>query len=400
MDLFQKRNYLNYINRERKGELILEKLEIYLLEGTLGDLPEKWNVQDIAKFHYSNIMKSLYLTDFPEAWKDGDMKNYMCTIGANDYFNKWTGEEFMPLEGTSLENLYSFVNKELADGSIVEGKKTGLPICGGNHQLLFYNKKYTDKVPETMEELIQFSEEAKKKHNLEYGFTMPTGGVYFILPFLYGFGADLWSTDNEAIPFEPLKKTIIMLKELIYDKKILPVKWEEPESVAYFKEQRSAYCIGGDWNIHEFDEASGHNLGVCEIPKLERECRSTANANYLFVTKHLKPELYENVEKLCKKMLSDEVQTQIMKELYRMPASVNYKMDTSQFDELMIKSYEIHKKAFIMPPLQSVTHMYHVLADMLEPNVIIRDTPEKLAEKVIYHLTDVKSYYENNLIKL
>lgn len=376
------------------------KLKIHLLQGTLGNLPDGWNVEDIAEFHYSDIMKSLYLTDFPEAWKIEGNKDFMCTVGANDYFNKWTGEEFAIMEETSLNKMYDLVNKELADGSKVEGKRTGLPICGGNHQLLFYNKKYTDKVPTTMDELIQFSEEARQKHNLEYGFTMPTGSCYFILPFLYGFGADLWSTDKEAIPFEPLKKTIAMLKEFIYERNILPIKWEEPECVANFKLEKSAYCIGGDWNISEYDIATGHNLGVCAIPTLERECRSTANASYLFVSKYLKPELYKNVEQLCEKMLSNDVQMQLMKDLYRMPAAKDFVVDTTQFDEKMIRSYEVYKKSFILPPLQEVTHMYHVLADMLEPNIIIREPLDDITEKVIYHLKQVNSYYENNLIKM
>ena len=44
--------------------------------------------------------------------------------------------------------------------------------------------------------------------------------------------------------------------------------------------------------------------------------------------------------------------------------------------------------------------MYHVLADLLEPNVLIRDNPEELTKKVILHLNDVESYYKNNLLKM
>ena len=49
---------------------------------------------------------------------------------------------------------------------------------------------------------------------------------------------------------------------------------------------------------------------------------------------------------------------------------------------------------FILPPLKEVSHMYHVLADLLEPNVIVSDSPEALAKDVIAKLKDTDSYYK------
>ena len=83
-----------------------------------------------------------------------------------------------------------------------------------------------------------------------------------------------------------------------------------------------------------------------------------------------------------------------------MPAARNFSIDKNNFDEKLLKSYEVYKRAFIMPPKKEVTHMYHVLADLLEPNVLIRDNPEELTKKVILHLNDVESYYKNNLLKM
>jgi maltose-binding protein MalE len=377
------------------GLNIMDKIEVYLLNSTLERLPEKWKVNEFMHFNYSDVMKSLYLDDFPNAWKQKDLRKKMATIGANDYFNKWTGEEFMNIDDTVLKSIYNNVRVELADGSIINGKRTGIPLAGGNHQLLFYNKNYVTEEPKTFDELIEMSEKVKSKYNLDYGFIFPTGACYFILPILYGFGADLWSTAaKDAIPFESLCKTIKYLKKLIYDKKILPIKWEQEQSMLCFMNGKAAFCIGGDWNIREFDEALEHKLGVCEIPSLERECRTTANASYLFLSKELEPELYKKVEIFCTKVLSYEIQTMIIKELYRMPASKNYEFNEDEFDELTVKSYEIYKKSFIMPPLKEVTNMYHVLADLLEPNVLISDTTENLAQSVLKQLEDVDSYYK------
>lgn len=377
----------------------MEKLQVYLLKETLGIVPEKWGVKEYATFHYSDVMKSLYLKDFPNAWEQEDLKNKLSTIGANDYFNKWTGDNFLYIEDTELNFLLDYVKPSLAEGSTIAGKKTGIPLFGGNHQLLFYNKKYVSDEPKTMDELIVTADEVKKQFNLDYGFVLPTGACYFILPFLYGFGAPLWADKGEPIPFDALVKTIELLRVLIYDKKSLPIKWEQAESIKCFTEEKAAYCIGGDWNIREFDEATNHNLGICEIPALDRCCRSTANASYLFLSRYLEPELYSNVKEMCKIFFSIDVQTEIMKNLYRMPAIKDYDMNAVEISDLLRSSYSVYESAYILPAKKEVTHMYHVLADMLEPYVIAHDSPEDIARKVMLHLEDVESYYKNNLLK-
>lgn len=378
----------------------MKKLEIFLLKETLGIVSENWNLHQYVNFHYSDVMKSLYLTDFPEAWKNEEIRKKIATIGANDYFNKWNNAEFMILESEEFDEIFRLTDEHLANGSIINGKRTGIPLAGGNHQLLFYNKKYVNEKPETMNDLICMSEKIKKEFNLEYGFVFPTGASYFILPFLYGYGADLWSSNLEAIPRLALYKTICWLKELIYDKAILPIKWEQAESKECFIQGKTAFCIGGDWNISEFDKATGHNLGICPIPKLDRECRSTANASYLFISKYLTNELFYNIKEFCKIFLSQEIQTKVISELYRMPAARDFTFNEDSFNELLSCSYKIYKKAYILPPQMEITHMYHVLADLLEPNVLISDTPENLTDKVLLHLKDVDSYYKNNLLKL
>lgn len=378
----------------------MDKLEIFLLKETLGVVPEDWSLNQYVNFHYSDVMKSLYLIDFPEAWKNNELKKRIATIGANDYFNKWNSEEFMILENEEFDEIFQLTDEHLTNGSIVNDKRTGIPLVGGNHQLLFYNKNYVNEKPETMGDLIYMSEKVKNKFNLDYGFVFPTGASYFILPFLYGYGADLWSSSANGISRLALYKTICMLRELIYDKSILPIKWEQKESNKCFINGKTAFCIGGDWNISEFKNVIGHNLGICEIPKLDRECRSTANASYLFISKYITKDLYYNIKEFCEIFLSQKIQTKVINELYRMPAARTFIFDEDDFDKILTSSYKVYQKAFILPPKKEITHMYHVLADLLEPKVLISDTPDKLTDKVLIYLEDIDTYYKNNLLKL
>lgn len=373
----------------------MNKLNLYILKSTFEYLPETWMVSENCKINYSETMKDLYLDDFPKAWSNKNLRVNMGTIGANDYFNKWTGNEFLYLEDTKLNDIYELVKDELADGSIIDGKRAGIPLSGGNHQLLFYNKKFVGNIPTTFNELISMSEKIKKKYKLEYSFVMPTGACYFILPILYGFGAELWSKPNtEPISEEALYKTIVLLSDLIYDREILPVKWEQEDSMKYFMEGKAAFCIGGDWNISQFQKALDFNVGVCEIPKLERACRSNSNANYLYISKYANSEVIDNAVKFCKKVLNKKNQDSIIKELYRMPAMKDYEFDENEFDQIMIDSYKVYKKSFILPPLKEVSHMYHVLADLLEPNVLVSDSPEVITKSVIQELKNLNSYYK------
>jgi len=140
----------------------MDKLEIFLLKETLGVISSSWNLHQYANFHYSDVMKSLYLIDFPEAWQNDELRQRIATIGANDYFNKWNSEEFMTLEGEEFDEIFQLTNQRLANGSIINGKRTGIPLAEGNHQLLFYNRNYVNEKPETMNDLIYLSEKIRK----------------------------------------------------------------------------------------------------------------------------------------------------------------------------------------------------------------------------------------------
>ncbi len=305
----------------------MSKIEVFLLEETFGIIPKSCELNDFANFNYSKTMKSLYLTDFPNAWKNENIRNKLVVIGANDYFNKWTSTEFLPLKKNIFGDIFELLDRKLLYGSMINGDITGIPLMGGNHQLLFYNKDYVKEVPNTMMELISMLEYLKKKFDLKYPFVFPTGSCYFILPFLYGYGADLWSNDNTCISRDSLYKTISFLRGLIYEKKILPVKWEQLESKECFMNEKAAFCIGGDWNIIEFRKRLSRKLGISKIPSLERQCRSTANASYLFISNFFKNEFYSIIKRFCRTFLSQEIQTDIINKLYRMPVLNEYEVN-------------------------------------------------------------------------
>ena len=82
-----------------------------------------------------------------------------------------------------------------------------------------------------------------------------------------------------------------------------------------------------------------------------------------------------------------------------MPVLNEYEVNYSEGNELLSSSYKVYKNAFILPPKKDVTHMYHVLADLLEPGILNSDKVENLTDKTLIYLMDVNSYYNSKKSK-
>jgi ABC-type glycerol-3-phosphate transport system substrate-binding protein len=375
-----------------------ERAYLLTLKSTFGSRYKNWGLDSIVDVAISPAMHELYLDDFPSAWRDEALRRRLAVVGPTDYFYKWNGDEFIHFADTPLAYLLDRVDPRYVTAAILDGRPAGLPLAGGNHQLLFINRRHTDVVPDTFDELLREAWRLREERSMLWPFVYPTNACYFLFPLLYGFHAPLWSDQARpgvGITRDALYRVLELHKELMYDRIILPVKWEQYHSVFEFQTGRAAFCFGGDWDIASHQAVIGDDLIVTSIPRLERECRSTANCSYLFLTRAMTSSAIESAGRAAELLLGDEVQRDLMDTLYRVPTR-RYLADSNPTtaganDANIQRSRGVFSRAIFLPPDRVVSHIFHVLGDLFEPGVLVKYPIGDLADRAHEKMLDPDS---------
>lgn len=373
---------------------LTDRAFLLTLKSTFEGLHTRWGLEDVVETRISPAMHDLYLEDLPGAWKDPKLRQRLVTIGPNDYFYKWRGDEFAFFQDTPLAHLLERVEPRYSAGAVLEGKVSGLPLFGGNHQLLFINRRYTDIIPVTWDELMAETWRLRNGNTLLWPFVYPTNACYFAFPLLYSLGAPLWSDPERpdvGITRDSLHALLKLHRELQYDQVILPVKWEQYHSVFEFQTRRAAFCFGGDWDIRSHQEALGEDLIIAPIPRIERPSRSTASCHFLYVSSELEPRYLESVTRAAELLLSDEVQRDVAESLHRHPARKGLASTRPVTDENLRRSQEVYASALFMPPYRILSHIFHVLGDLFEPGVLVKYSLSELTDRAYEKMQDVHS---------
>ena len=378
-----------------------ERACLLTLASTFGERYRSWGLEELVDVVISPTMHELYLEDFPRAWRDEQRR--LIVVGPNDYFYKWHGDEFAHFADSPLAPLLNRVAPRYLAPAVLDGRVSGLPIAGGNQQLLFVNRRHTDVVPTTFDELMRETWRLRHERSMLWPFVYPTNACYFVFPLLYGFHAPLWSDATRpgvGITRDALYRTLQLHRELMYDRVILPVKWEQYHAVSEFQTGRAAFCFGGDWDIASHQAALGDDLVVAPIPSLERECRSTANCFCLFLGRDLTPAALASAGRVAERLLSDEVQRDLAHGLHRAstlrsaaaagpPATTAGGLDAN-----LRRAGEVFANAIFLPPDRVVSDIFHVLADLFEPGVLVRHSLGELADRACEKMLDPSNTIE------
>lgn len=361
------------------------------LASTFGGRHAGWGLDELVDVRISPTMHDLYMRDLGAAWADPEVRRRLIVVGPSDYFYKWRGDEFAFFEESPLAHLLDRVDPRYAAGSALGGLVSALPIAGGNHQLLFVNRRLTSRIPATFDELMQETWRLRDGNTLLWPFVYPTNACYFMLPLLVGCGAPLWSdpaAPELGIPRAALHQVLALHRELMYDRIILPVKWEQYHSVFEFQTGRAAFCFGGDWDIASHREVLGADLAIAPIPSLAAPCRSTASCFYLLLSSELDPACLEPIERAAELLLGEPVQRDIADHLHRFPARRGLELDRSSLDPELERSYQVFRQAIFLPPYRVLSHIYHVLSDVMEPGVLVRHPLDEVVDRAFARMQE------------
>lgn len=180
------------------------------------------------------------------------------------------------LDGTAaLEN--NFLETPLSSNEF-DGKTYGVPQVTDTLGLM-YNKALFEKAgldpeapPTTWDEVRDASKALKSKADVD-GIYINSGG-YFLLPFLYGEGADLVDTDAQTITVNSPEAVtgIETAQSLVEDGSAVKPTANDPYGtmMTLFKEQKVGMIINGPWEVAGISDdpkfGGIENLGVAPVP--------------------------------------------------------------------------------------------------------------------------------------
>ena len=178
----------------------------------------------------------------------------------------------MAFEGDVRDRLLSELSDAAIKSASQDGKLYGAPVSVEANSF-FYNKDIVGDEPAgTFEEIMEFAETFNDPAKNQFAFMMDAANGYSAYGFLTTYGYKLFGesgTDRDEPGFDSpeFEKGLEFYQEL---KKILPVESQDLKGEfvnEQFKQGKTAYILGGPWNIVDFRNA-GVNFGVMTMPTL------------------------------------------------------------------------------------------------------------------------------------
>ncbi|WZY00245.1 extracellular solute-binding protein [Bacillus sp. FSL W7-1360] len=156
-----------------------------------------------------------------------------------------------------------------------EGTQLGIPVASETYAL-YYNKAMIADAPKTLEDLNTVIEKHTDTAADTYGFLMEATNFYYLYPLLaadggYVFNQDdtgLYDTDDIGLNNEGAVKGATIVYDWFNDGAI-PRSINEDVMKGLFNDGKVSSIISGPWNLGEFSDALGDDLGVAPLPTID-----------------------------------------------------------------------------------------------------------------------------------
>ncbi|MCX7923439.1 MAG: extracellular solute-binding protein [Clostridia bacterium] len=178
-----------------------------------------------------------------------------------------TAGTVMQLDSLFSKSFYDRFDKKIINDSKLDGKTYAIPYEIIQSLVLIYNKRFVKEPPKTMDELVKVSKSLTNSQG-RYGLVFNMAEPYFYIPFLGGFGGQIFdSKGNFTLNSEAMKKTAQFMYDLKFKHKIVPKEANYDIANGLFKDGRAGFIINGTWAFEEYKDA-GMNFGIAKIPQV------------------------------------------------------------------------------------------------------------------------------------
>jgi maltose-binding protein MalE len=209
----------------------------------------------------------------------------------------------------------------LVEGATLSGERWGTPIVAQGFLLLLYNRKLTNQVPRTSDDLIVQSR--ARLANDQFGLVSAWAEPRWFAAWLTGMGG--WLTDQADKPTlntPEMANTLNLLRELRASGPPPPSSYRDGERL--FRTGKTAYAIDGDWSFTRFRNLTDTlELGVTRMPTIPATGRIASpplSGLYLMYNQNLSEQHLSAARSLSVALLEQTIQVRLARELEALPA--------------------------------------------------------------------------------
>ncbi|MCX8128670.1 MAG: extracellular solute-binding protein [Clostridia bacterium] len=267
------------------------------------------------------------------------------------------------------------------------GKQYGLPVIGGNHLVLYYNKDIFPSGLLEWKELKQKVDELQKKKIIPV--SLDICQLYWILPILSAF--DAWPVkgcDPGNINYLALKDAFRFIDTMM-KQGIVGTFDASTEMLEKFFDGKIGAIIAGEWSYGYIMRNLGEKAGVCAIPAINgRKCTSTTSTlGLVYVEQSLQSEYRDELLGFGKFLLSEECQMMWLNEVDRIPLNVNIsqkiKNSASQNKRIVLEEMYASHPLLITETSKNLWPVMELGKELFWQRCLgIDETIEKMKEKV------------------
>jgi arabinogalactan oligomer/maltooligosaccharide transport system substrate-binding protein len=222
----------------------------------------------------------------------------------------------------------------------VDGTTWGIPISNGNQLMLYYNKSLIgDEAPADTDALIAAAQE--NTGDGSYGLVFNETESFWLTPWLAGFGSSVFAEDGTTPTLDTpeMQAALEFLYDLKYTEQVMPTEADYTIASDLFTSGDAAMIVNGDWELGNYGDQLGDNLGVAPLPTVSSTGQDpapyTAGAFYMVPTA-VEGDALTVVLDFMAWSTNTENQIQMVEELRRLPANAEALADPIVTDDTLL----------------------------------------------------------------
>ncbi|HEX7224711.1 MAG TPA: extracellular solute-binding protein [Candidatus Limnocylindria bacterium] len=222
----------------------------------------------------------------------------------------------------------------------VDGTTWGIPISNGNQLMLYYNKSLIgDEAPADTDALIAAAQE--NTGDGSYGLVFNETESFWLTPWLAGFGSSVFAEDGTTPTLDTpeMQAALQFLYDLKYTEQVMPTEADYTIASDLFTSGDAAMIVNGDWELGNYGDQLGDNLGVAPLPTVSSTGQDpapyTAGAFYMVPTA-VEGDALTVVLDFMAWSTNTENQIQMVEELRRLPANAEALADPIVTDDALL----------------------------------------------------------------
>lgn len=211
------------------------------------------------------------------------------------------------------------------------------PISIGNQLMLYYNKSIVgDAAPADTDEMIQLAKD--NTGGTDYGLVFNQTESFWLVPWLGGFGGTVFASDGvtPTLDTPEMQDALQFMYDLKYTDQVMPAECDYTCASDLFTTGAAGMIINGDWELANYTDQLGDNLGVAPIPMVTQTGeypKPYIGGTYYMVPSSVEGDTLTVVEDFINFTLAFDQQKMQVEDLKRLPSNAEVLADPVVTDD-------------------------------------------------------------------